>query len=140
MHHQDFPDKWFERRLKRMAMLYPFLENLFHQVAFIVWIPKVTLKWLWNFSVTNNFNFLYMSWVFYPAFSFSTFNWKFKTVSVRNYNQHLTFKESWEEFCRNFISYIWKSFEVVVISNIVMKLIAVLPWSGFPMKMIAIIF
>ena len=140
MHHQDLPDKWFERRLKRMAMLYPFLENLFHQVAFIVWIPKVTLKWLWNFSVINNFNFLCISWVFYPVFSFSTFNWKFKTISIRNYNQHLTFKKAWEEFCRNFISYIWKSFEVAVISNIVMKLIAVLPWSGFLIKMIASIF
>ena len=96
------------------------------------------MKWLRNFSVINNFNFLYMSWVFCPVFSFSTFNWKFKTISIRNYKQHFTFKKAWEEFCRNFIRYIWKSFKLVVISNIAMKLIAVAPWSGFPIKMIAV--
>ena len=84
LRHKDWPKNLFERRLKRMAMFPPFLENLFHAVVFIVWIPKVTLKWLWNFSVINNFNFLYTSWDFCPVFSFSTFNWKLKTMSIRN--------------------------------------------------------
>ena len=59
-----------------------------------------------------------MSWVFCPVFSFSILNWKLKTISIRNYNQHFTFKKDWEEFYRSFISYIWKSFELVVINRL----------------------
>ena len=77
-----------------------FVENVFHQVAFIVRILKVTLKWLLKFSVINNFNFLYISWVFCPEFSFTTFYWKFKIMSIRNYNQHFAFKKAWEGFSR----------------------------------------
>ena len=44
-------------------------------------------------SVINNFNFLYMCWVFCPAFPFSSFYWKFKIISISNYNQHYIFKK-----------------------------------------------
>ena len=63
-----------------------------------------------------NFNFPYMSWVFCSAFSISSFYWKFKIISISNYNQHFIFKKAWEEFCRYFISYIWKYFELAVIN------------------------
>ena len=53
----------------------------------------------------NNFNFLHMSWVFYLGFSFSGFHWKFKYLSIRNYNQHFTFKKA-------------KSFEFAVINRL----------------------
>ena len=66
----------------------------------------------------NNFNFLHMSWVFYLGFSFSGFHWKFKILSIRNYNQHFTFKKAWEKLCRNFISYFKKSFEFAVINRL----------------------
>ena len=90
-------------------------------------------------SVINNFNFLYMSWVFCPAFSMSSFYWKFKIISINNYNQHFIFKKTWEDFCRNFITYIWNFFELAEINiyrNISMKSVPVAPRSGFLIKMI----
>ena len=90
-----------------------------------------------TFLVINNFSFLYMSWVFRPASCISSFYWKFKIISISNYNQHFIFKKTWEEFCRNFISYIWKSFELAVINmycNIAMKSVPVAPRSEFPHK------
>ena len=91
-------------------------------------------------SVTYNFNFLYMSWVFSPAISISSFYWKFKIISISNYNQYFIFKKAWEELCRNFINYIWKSFELAVINiycNIAMKSVPDEPRSGFPTKMVS---
>ena len=70
LHRQYLLNKWFKMKL-RLLMIFSILANLFHQVCFIARISKATLKWRWIFSVTNNSNFLHMSWVICPAFSFS---------------------------------------------------------------------
>ena len=106
-----------------------------YKFGFIVRILMVALKWIWTFLVTNSFNFLCISWVFSPAFSFSRFYWKFKIISIRNYNQQFTLKKASKEFCRNLISYIRKAFKLVAIAcNVVIKSVTVAPRSGFPIK------
>ena len=136
-------------RSKRMVMFLSILENVFHQVGFIIQIPKVTLRWLWNVSVISNFKFLYMNWAsvwcFLSAaiFENSKSYWSGTTTST-SHSIRLCRRESFEEFCRNFISFIWKSFEDALIKrlqySIAMKLVTVAPRSGFPKKVEASIF
>ena len=113
----------------------------FHQVVFVVRIPEVTLKWLWTFRLS--IISISCIWAESSAFSTCSFYWKFKIVSICNYNHHFIFKKAWEEFCRNFISYIWKSFELALINmycNIAMKSVPAAPRSRFPIKMVECIF
>ena len=112
LHRQDLLKKCFWRKLKSLVMFLSIFGKGISPGWFCCPNFTVTLKWIWNFSVTNNFNFLCMSWVFCPAFSFSSFYWKFKTISIRNYNQQFTFQKASKEFRRNFISYIRKSFKL----------------------------
>ena len=137
LHRQDLTNKWFERKLKCMAMfLSTFWKTYFTMISlgcFYCSNSWRNFEMTLDVSVINNFNFLYMSWVFCLAFSINSFYWRFKIISISNYNQHFIFKKAWEEFCRNFIRYIWKSFELAVINiycNIGMKWVPVAPRSG----------
>ena len=92
LHHQGLQNKWFERRLKRMAMFLSIFGKhiLPGCLYFLNSKGNFEMKWLWNFLIIKNSNFLYLRWVFCLDFSFSTFNWKFKIMLIRKYNQHFT--------------------------------------------------
>ena len=115
LHHQDLPNKWFERRLNVWQCFSPFLENIFHLVVCIFWIPKVTLKW-------NDFGTFWLSkipisciWVEYSVWIFLS------APSIENSKpcqSGIITSTSLQEFCRNFICYIWKSFELILINRL----------------------
>ena len=117
LHRQDFPNNWFERRLKLSAM-FPFI---FRKVVSPSWFycsnSEVTLKWLWKFFAISNL--ISCIWVESSVRRFfSNFCWKLKIIFISNCNEYFTFKKAWEEFCRNFVSYIRKSFELAVIKRL----------------------
>ena len=147
-HRQDLTNKCFERRLKCMALfLSTFPKTYFTMIwpcCFYCSNSRGNFEMTVDVSVINNFSFLYMSWVFSPAFPISCFYLKFKIISISNYyNQHFIFEKTREQFRRNFINYIRKSFKLAVINiycNIAMKSVPVAPRTGFPRKMVASIF
>ena len=94
---QDLPNKSFDRRLKRSTM---FLS---------IFVKDISPGWFYCPDSQGNFEMT----LFVCLFFFSSFYCKFKIRSIRN----CTFKKAWEEFCRNFISYIRKSFEVAVFNR-----------------------
>ena len=111
--------------------------SLFRKVVspsyFIVRIPKLTLKWLWLSIIPVS-----CIWGEFSVRRFlsAALKWKFKIIFVSNCNENFTFKKAWEQFCRNFISYIRKYFELAVINRLQysMKSVTVAPRSGFPIK------
>ena len=84
--------------------------NVLVTVGFIARIPKVTLKCLWNFSFQLPIISISCIWVETSTRSFLVTTRIENSLPIRNYNKHFTFKKSLEKFCRNFISYIGKSF------------------------------
>ena len=120
----------------------------FNQVAFTVWIPEVTLKWLWTFRLSiisisciwaESSGRRFLS----AALIKNSKLYQSVTTTSTSLQPALHIKKAWEELSRNLISYIRKSFELAVINiycNIAMKSVPVAPRSGFPIKMVASIF
>ena len=93
LHRHDLPNRWFERRLKRLAL---FLS---------IFGKGISPCWFYCSNSQGNFEMTFAVISFlYVAFSFGSFYWKLKIISIRNYNQHFTFRKAWEGFCRNFTS------------------------------------
>ena len=86
--------------LKRMAMFLTTFGKRISPVWFYCWNLQGNSEMTSELLVINIYELSFRT-----AFSFSSFFWKLKIISIRNYNQHFTFKKAWDKFCKNFINY-----------------------------------
>ena len=123
---QDLPNKWFERRLKHLAMVL----SSFGKGISPGWFYYSNFQG--NFEMTlelcgnDNFSFLHMSWVFSwdectcfltnlsAAFSENLKPYWSQTRTSTSHSR----KFAWKEFYRNFINYSRRSFEFAVINRL----------------------
>ena len=114
-HHKDLPKKNGLRGGWNIWQYFsPFLGKLFQLVGFIVPIPKVALKWLWNSGVINNSNFQKYEFSLLPDILFWQVLLKIQNHIDQELQQALHIQGSLRGVCGNFISYI-KNQQIVIL-------------------------